>query len=98
MPRLRYNRERQLLARALRRHFSEEAVAQMMGMPYSGVRHLCRHEFKIPLPSASSQGIEKTVGDIFSIALDAGNKAVVKALREAADALERGENAKDKHL
>lgn len=96
MPKLRYNRERQALAKALSRHFDDEAVGQMMGMPRSAVRHLCNHHFKGRVPSHSAQGIEKTVGDIFAIALDAGNRAVVKALREAADALERGENKDDK--
>lgn len=101
MPRnvTRQNVERQALARALRRSFSDEAVAKMLGIAPAAVRNLCEYQFKTALPEYAAQALESSVGAIFATALEAGERAVIQALREAADALERGQQkAKDPEL
>ena len=95
----RHNVERQALARALRRTFSDEAVGKMLGMPPRAVRNLCEWDFKTAVPEHAAQKLSTAVGTIFADALAAGERAVIKALREAADALERGQQAaKDSEL
>lgn len=90
MPKTRYNADRQVLAKALRTTFSDETIGKMLGIPPCAVRHLCAHEFKGRRPSITDAALANVVGTIFKQANAAGERAIAQALREAADALERG--------
>lgn len=90
MPKTRHNTERQALARALRKHFDDAAVGKMLGLPTNSVRHLVNHTFKELLPHNSELRLAHSIGAIFEGALAAGDRAIISALREAADALEHG--------
>ncbi len=61
-----------------------------MGMDGKAVRTLATYNFKTKVPEHAAQVLAESVGAIFSEALDAGSRATITALREAADALERG--------
>lgn len=95
----RLNLQRQALACALLKSFSTEGVGKLLGMKPHQVTTLVAYRFKSAQPDHVAQELSSAVGAIFESALAAGERAVIQALREAADALERGQQAKlDKEL
>jgi hypothetical protein len=85
-----HNVERQALAKALVKRFPKHVVAKMIGMDLAGLTHLLRYEFKSTLPSEASIRLGQALGAIFEASIEAGQRAMAQALREAADALDRG--------
>jgi hypothetical protein len=79
------------IARALHaKNFSRPAIGRILRLKPTVVRHLTDYDPKNDAPSAEQEFLADYVATSLEAARLAGHRAIATALREAADAIERG--------